>query len=474
MPLEVIMPALGMAQDTGLIVSWHKSQGEAVAEGDVLFEVETDKATMEVEAQGAGFLTDVRAEAGAEVPVGNVIAVIADSAEAAGAGGSDAASGGSDAGTAPAASDDASGSDAADDTALPEGAQVIMPALGMAQDTGQIVAWHKAPGDAVAAGDVLFEVETDKATMDVEAGHDGFVAALLAEAGEDAPVGEPIAIISASKPAAPISRSRKAGAAPAKAAPPAAGGAEAETKPAPSAPAKAGAAKAGAPQPAASKAGAAQSATPGAQSAAPAEGTRILASPKARRLALEQGLDLARLVRAGHPQPYHAADVEVLKALPPEDTAPGAAAASRHLTARLPEEGFSAFADWAAREMGLGDATQLLAGLAGASLDRGAVTVAVESFGATRAVAVPGQALGQITEAEGDAAPDLILRDLRFSAVQTVTLGAEAAPVLTLTREGAGLAVTLECGSAQLSASEAVTLLSNFAGRLELPLRHLL
>ncbi|MHA7874335.1 biotin/lipoyl-containing protein [Roseivivax sp.] len=479
MPLEVIMPALGMAQDTGLIVSWHKSQGEAVAEGDVLFEVETDKATMEVEAQGAGFLTDVRAEAGAEVPVGNVIAVIADSAEAAGAGASDAkagASGGSDVGAAPAASDDASGSDAAADDALPEGAQVIMPALGMAQDTGQIVAWHKAPGDAVAAGDVLFEVETDKATMDVEAGHDGFVAALLAEAGEDAPVGEPIAIIAASKPDAPISRSRKAGAASAKTAQPAAGGAGAETKPAPSVPAKAGAATAGAPQPGAAKAGAAQSATPGTQSAAPTEGARILASPKARRLALEQGLDLARLVRAGHPQPYHAADIEVLKALPPEDTAPapGAAAATRHLTARLPEEGFSAFADWAAREMGLGDATQLLAGLAGASLDRGAVTVAVESFGATRAVAVPGQTLGQITEAEGDAVPDLILRDLRFSAVQTVTLGAEAAPVLTLTREGAGLAVTLECGSAQLSASEAVTLLSNFAGRLELPLRHLL
>ncbi|MBV6638758.1 MAG: lipoyl domain-containing protein, partial [Mameliella sp.] len=51
MPHDVIMPALGMAQDSGLIVAWHKEPGAAVATGDVLFEVETDKATMEVEAQ---------------------------------------------------------------------------------------------------------------------------------------------------------------------------------------------------------------------------------------------------------------------------------------------------------------------------------------------------------------------------------------------------------------------------------------
>ena len=65
MPLDVIMPALGMAQDTGRIVAWHKASGDAVAAGDVLFEVETDKATMEVEAQEPGYLTDVAAAAAA-------------------------------------------------------------------------------------------------------------------------------------------------------------------------------------------------------------------------------------------------------------------------------------------------------------------------------------------------------------------------------------------------------------------------
>ena len=220
-PHEVIMPALGLAQDTGLIVSWLKSPGDAVKTGDALFEVETDKATMEVEAPADGFLTDVQADAGAEVPVGNVIALISDTAD----------DSGSVAQAAPAPS--ATPTEAnADETALPDGAEVIMPALGMAQDTGLLVAWHKAPGDAVAAGDILFEVETDKSTMEVEAGHDGFVAALLAEAGEEAPVGAPIAIISAEKPDAPVQRSKSGAKAHPSPAPQTETAAQPETKPA--------------------------------------------------------------------------------------------------------------------------------------------------------------------------------------------------------------------------------------------------
>ena len=191
------MPALGMAQETGVLVAWHKKPGEAVAEGEVLFEVETDKAVQEVEAQGSGFLTDVTAAEGDDVPVGQVIARISETAEGAGAGpegGTEAAPGGS-------------GAEAA---ALPEGHEVIMPTLGMAQDTGLLVAWHVAPGDRVEAGQVLFEVETDKAVQEVEAGEGGFVAALLAEEGEDVPTGQVIAILTGAAPEAPVRRSSKA------------------------------------------------------------------------------------------------------------------------------------------------------------------------------------------------------------------------------------------------------------------------
>jgi len=425
---EVIMPALGMAQDTGKIVSWLKSAGDPVKAGDALFEVETDKATMEVESPADGYLTDVQAEAGADVPVGNVIALVSETAESSG----------------PKAPVDT----CKDDAALPEGTAVIMPALGMAQDTGVIVAWHKGLGDAVAAEDILFEVETDKATMEVEAGADGFVAALLAEATEAAPVGDTIAIISAEKPANPVQRSIADGGAANPAASP---------NPAPT--------EKDEPKPAPGK-------VPKAQAATSPDG-RILASPKARRLALEQGLDLNRLVATGHPQPFHVADLEVLRALPAE-TVGHTARSSRRLTADLPTDGFGAFAAWAAENIDLKDANALLAGLAAASLGRETATIAVESFGQSRAYRVPAGPFSAITKAEDDSAHDLILRDLRLSRINRVDLGAEDAPVLTLTQASSGLSITLECAGDHLSAGEAVNLLSEFAGRMEQPLRHLL
>lgn len=325
--------------------------------------------------------------------------------------------------------------------------EVIMPALGMAQDSGLIVAWHKAPGDEVAAGDVLFEVETDKSTVEVEAGQDGFVAALLAEAGEEAPVGEVIAVISKEKPQDPVQRSRKDGGAVS----------------APVAPDMKDT-KAADPVPVAT------SAPAPTRPAISADG-RILASPKVRRLALEQGLDLARLVKASHPQPYHVADLEQLRSLSTQ--APEAAASARRLTAAVASEEFSEFAAWAQEAAGLGDAAALLAGFGGASLGRAAI-VAVETLSSQHLYQVPLGPLGDVTEADPDSSPDLCLRDLRLSRISGVELGPEDCPTLTLCAEGAGLVVTLECAARSLSAREAVTLLSNFAARMEQPVRHLL
>ncbi|TRD23210.1 biotin/lipoyl-containing protein [Palleronia caenipelagi] len=427
MPHEVTMPQLGMAQDTGRIVSWLKSPGDAVAKGDALFEVETDKATMEVEAQAAGFLTGVTAAAGDDVPVGQAIAQISETAEEPAAAPATTA--------APEAGND-----------LPEGTPVTMPQLGMAQDAGRIVGWLVEPGAEVGAEDPLFEVETDKATMEVPAGRAGYLAATLAQAGEDVPVGDPVAILSDSAPANPVSLSVK-DAAPASAPAPAA---------VPDAPAK-------------------EAVAPRQATAAPiAPGGRILASPKARRLAMEQGLDLNRLVEGGHPQPYHVADLDVLRSLPAATpaAAAGAGPATRRLTAHCATDGFAGFADWAAGTHGLTDADALLAGLAGVSLGRDGSAVAVERFGTARSYAVTGPALSQVAETED--APALILRDLRGTGITGIEMGAEDAPVLTLTAEGAGIGLTLECGAGQLSAAEAIALLSNFAGRMEQPLRHLL
>ncbi len=76
MPTDVILPALGMSQDTGKIIRWLKAEGDQVARGEPLVEIETDKATVEIEAPAAGILARVSAAAGEDIPVGQVIAAI--------------------------------------------------------------------------------------------------------------------------------------------------------------------------------------------------------------------------------------------------------------------------------------------------------------------------------------------------------------------------------------------------------------
>jgi pyruvate dehydrogenase E2 component (dihydrolipoamide acetyltransferase) len=76
MAISVVMPALEMAQESGKLISWLKKEGDAVAKGEPLLEIETDKAIMEIESPGDGVLAGIKAEAGAEVPVGRTIAWI--------------------------------------------------------------------------------------------------------------------------------------------------------------------------------------------------------------------------------------------------------------------------------------------------------------------------------------------------------------------------------------------------------------
>ncbi len=76
MAKSVIMPALGMAQESGVLISWLKRDGEAVTQGEPLMEIETDKATVEIEAPASGFLGGILAKEGDVVPVGQTIAWI--------------------------------------------------------------------------------------------------------------------------------------------------------------------------------------------------------------------------------------------------------------------------------------------------------------------------------------------------------------------------------------------------------------
>ncbi|GAA0779536.1 pyruvate dehydrogenase [Roseibium denhamense] len=452
MPHDVIMPALGMAQDTGLLLAWHKKPGDEVAEGDVLFEVETDKASMEVEAQAAGYLTDVSAEPGSDVPVGQTIALISENPK--GNGSNSSAPPPSE----PSGNGVAAGSPARDSADI-DGKQVIMPALGMAQDTGQIISWAKAAGDAVAADDVLLEVETDKSAMEVPAGFDGYVAAILAEAGENVPVGDVIAVISSEKPDAPVTRSAKSGTLE-----PAASPASAKSAPTPDAPAPA-------PNPA-----------PPEKAAPPiASGGKILASPKAKRLAKEQGLDLERLALAGVTQPFHVADLETLKTLPAE-TAPAAAtqAVSRRIVAEVTGTALAEFTGWLSRELGQKVRQEtVLAGFAASALratgQSDAISVQTAVRGLVRSYQDPDLAgFGHAQPSDSDTEPLLIVRDLVGSPLTSIQLGAETVPVLTVSGADNALTITCECPGEALSAEAALALTTEFAERIGDPLRQLL
>src|SRR5919109_1004118 len=83
MASEVIMPALGMAQETGKVLRWLKSEGDAVSKGEPLLEIETDKVTVEIESPADGQLGAISAAEGDEVPVGQVVAVVLGAGESA-------------------------------------------------------------------------------------------------------------------------------------------------------------------------------------------------------------------------------------------------------------------------------------------------------------------------------------------------------------------------------------------------------
>ncbi|WP_306119398.1 MULTISPECIES: biotin/lipoyl-containing protein [unclassified Roseitalea] len=328
---------------------------------------------------------------------------------------------------------------------------VIMPALGMAQDTGLIVAWLKQPGDAVKAGEGLMEVETDKATMEVEAQVDGFLSGVAAAAGEHVPIGQVVAVIADTEdaavtvePAAPEPQVEDARPAPSERAAPA------ETPREP---------------------------TPQAAPVAAAGDGRILASPKARRLAREQGLDLGHLARSGARPPYHVADLEVLRAVPA--TAPAAAAATR-IEAQAPRAQFDELLEFIAAETGAAaEPGRVFAAFAAAALREATgreteLRVGIETAGTTapaRLVDPDRISLAATCEAGPDGPADLIVRDLTGSAITAMRRDGENAVVIQIADAGAHLAIALE---GALAATEAVALVNAFAGRISEPLRHLL
>lgn len=201
MAREVKLPQLGQTMEEGTIVTCMVKVGDKVKKGDVIFEIETDKATLEMESPAEGFVRKMLIEVGETVPVNTPIMILGEENEEI-AEDAAAPSIAPEPATAPAESAPAiksepaaiAGSSGAG-VAMPAGARVIkLPQLGQTMEEGTIVTSMIKVGDKVSKGDVIFEIETDKATLEMESPAAGIVKAILVETGETAPVNAPIAV----------------------------------------------------------------------------------------------------------------------------------------------------------------------------------------------------------------------------------------------------------------------------------------
>lgn len=205
------MPRMSDTMTEGVIVEWHKKVGDKVKPGDVLADVETDKATMELESYQEGTILYVGVKKGQSVPVEGLMAVV-------GKEGEDykkiLEQSKSDAGENPeknaeklptkneneekaiAEGEEKQSNNKPADVALPKGAKEIkMPLLSDTMKEGKILKWNKKVGDKVASDDALAEVETDKATMDIVGYEEGTLLYIAVNEGEAAKINQMIAIV---------------------------------------------------------------------------------------------------------------------------------------------------------------------------------------------------------------------------------------------------------------------------------------
>ena len=314
--------------------------------------------------------------------------------------------------------------------------EVRMPQLGMVQDSGVIVAWLKSNGDPVSAGDPIFEVETDKATMEVEAAAEGYLSGVRAAEGDNVPVGDLIAMIVEGEGDVEEADAGTSVAEPLEAT-------AVETVPRP--------------EPKPEKR---ETSVPAERAMSKAVATgRVLASPKARRLATERGIDLHLLRARGVAEPIHVADLDAAIAV----------GGNSFLSAVVDPTAFDELLD----RSRTADRTRLLASFAAgawrATFDASSVSVAIRSLdGSLEIVANPDK--GGAGEQES---PVLTLVDLCGARINGYA-PTGAGLTLCVARSAAGYDLSLAFAESRLALSGAAALVEEIAARIENPLLQLL
>lgn len=308
MAIKVTMPRLSDTMTEGTVATWLKKVGDKISEGDILAEIETDKATMEFESFNEGTLLHIGIQEGETAPVDSLLAIIGKEGEDI-----SALLAGGDAPAAEAPKADAPAAEAKTETAapakaateLPKGVIVVtMPRLSDTMTEGTVATWLKKVGDTVAEGDILAEIETDKATMEFESFNAGTLLYIGIQEGSTAPVDSLLAIIGpAGTDISGIAENYTAG----------------------------GAAPASAPAAEETKAAPATEKAP--EAVADNSNGRVLASPLAKKIASDKGIELSQVKGSGENGRIVKSDIENFTPAAQTQTAASAPAAKQEASA---------------------------------------------------------------------------------------------------------------------------------------------
>lgn len=331
----ILMPRLSDTMTEGVIAAWHKKVGDTVKKGDLLAEVETDKATMELESYKDGTLLHIGVDKGGKLQVNDLLAIIGKPGEDISGLVKGSGEGAVGMVEKPVAKEkeqenkgQGSGEKAQENKSQaasnkPQGGMdiskmeevILMPRLSDTMTEGVIAAWHKNVGDPVKKGEVLADIETDKATMELESYKEGKLLYQGAKVGEKIVVNDLLAIIG-DESKVDVNKIVAA-----KSAPDGGGSQPAAEEAAPAA---------ASPAPA-------EETEQGAINGATSENGRIKASPLAKRMAAEKGIDLRAVKGSGDEGRIIKKDVENYKGEPARAAEPASAGRQEAARASAPQ-----------------------------------------------------------------------------------------------------------------------------------------